>query len=81
MIEHDARFDGNRALQGIEIDDVAEVLAVVDDQRHTGRLPALAGAAAARKHRHFRVTRDVDGVLDVVRRFRDENPDWGLLVN
>ena len=50
-VEHDARLDPDRAGLGVQLDDLAQILGVVDDQALADGLPGLGGAAAARGHR------------------------------
>ncbi|KWT97635.1 hypothetical protein APY03_1331 [Variovorax sp. WDL1] len=73
VVQHQARLDGDAALRHVELEHAPHVLAVVDHQRRAGGLAALAGAAAARQHRHLQVARDVDGGGDVALGLRHEH--------
>ena len=79
VVEHQAGLDRRGAIRSASTSRTrAQVLAVVDDQRGAGRLAALAGAGAARQHRHVQVARDVDGDGDVARRVRGTNTPTGM---
>ena len=75
LIQHDAGFDGRRQRFAIEVQHAIQVLAVVDDQRRTHRLPALRTARAARQHRDAELTADIEGGPDVVVAGRHQHRD------
>ena len=81
VVQHDAGFDDSCALVNIQIQHIAQVLAVVNDQPSTNGLAALAGAAAARNDRHVQVTANVQGGLDVFSRARHKHANRHDLVN
>src|SRR6185437_11127167 len=58
-IEHDPWFYSDGTGSGVEGDDVIQPLAVIDDQRRTHCLAALAGTGSARQHWHVLVPSDV----------------------
>ena len=81
VVQHHARLDFHRAVLDIERQDVAHMLAVVNDQARAHRLAALAGAAAARHDGHAEVAAQVQRGGHFVHRLRYKNTDRHLLVN
>ena len=75
LAEHHAGFHQRRVLLRIDVQDAAQVLAAVQHQRAIHRLAALAGAAAARQHRHAVFARDRQGGGHVVDGFRDHHAE------
>ena len=69
LAEHDARLDQRGARRGIDVQDAAQVLRAIDDQRAVDGLAALAGAAAARQHGNALLARDGQRGGDVVDAF------------
>ena len=74
-VEHDAGLDRHRARLGVEVEDVIEVLAHVDDQRLAHRLAALRRARPARQHGHALLAGDLHGADDVLLAFRHHHAD------
>jgi hypothetical protein len=66
LIEHDPGLDHSGASLQIDVEHAAQMLGVVDHQRRAGRLSALTGTCAARKHRHLQVARDLDRQRDIL---------------
>ena len=77
-VEDEAGLDLGGPRLRVEREQLAQVLAAVDDQRRAGRLAALAGAGAARQHRHAEVAGDVDRGGDVVLALRGTNTPTGI---
>ena len=81
VVEHHARLHTNGTRFLVEIEDVVEVPAVVDDQRGTNRLSALRGATATRQDRHALVERDLHGDLRIGFTLRHHHADRFDLIN
>ena len=75
MAEHEAGLDQRGARGGIDLDDLAQVLRAVEHDRPVDRLPALAGAAAARQHRHAVLAGDRQRRLQVVSGLGNDHAD------
>ena len=66
VAQHDARLDQRGARLGIDMQHAAQIFRAIDHQRAVDRLAALAGAAAARQHRHAFLARDRQRRRDVL---------------
>ena len=59
LIENNARLHAGSLARGIDVEDLVEVLAAIDDQPRADRLPRQASAAAARHDRHVHFQGDL----------------------
>ena len=80
LIERDPRLNGNALVRRIEVNDLIEMFADVDDQRFADGLAALRGAAAARQDGNVFVARDLHGGADVIFVFWHYHPDGLYLI-
>jgi hypothetical protein len=70
IIEHDARLDDAGAVDLVDLDQLLQMLAIVDNERPPDRLAGLRGAAPARQHGHALLARYAQRRADVVVRPR-----------
>ena len=81
VVQHDARFHLGCALLRINVQHLAHMLAMVNDQASPYRLAALTGAATSRHDGYFQVAANVERSFDVVATAGDKSADGDLLIN
>ena len=73
MIENDTRLNLDCALNGVDLQHIADVFGVVNDQACAGGLTTLTGTAAARNNGHTKIAADGHGNGHLIRRTRHKH--------
>ena len=81
VVQHDAGLDFDGPLGHIQVQNPAQVFAVVDHQARAHGLTALAGATAARHDGDMQIAANIERQFNVLCRFGNKSANRDDLVN